>query len=338
MNKKKKDERLQKDDKARRQNEELKRVREEAAKKAREIRDKHKPEQTREIRNVFKVSLADISKIDTLTDKPEADAKDTWANPFIVTSHESIDVLFSVAHVIKELTTWGGDYQNPKKLGAAAGRSQETGRAQREVKAGYEECEKFMSHWAPAELADLSNIAGGKAFAANIWMIGFHPGMGYAGFTPNQASMLRLMNLGNIRLLLIEPMSLLAVLADEDKKPAELKGKNANNTEEIFDILLDCTTEILVKLCQSGVKMAAGDQTKGTLLYVPQGWIVVEWCPLTQSPLNYGFRRSFMLRSEAGKALYEKIMLFCKLSGKNISTMEEIFSAMGGDVAPSGPN
>ena len=256
------------------------------------------------------------------------DLEETWSKPFRVNSSESFDFVWK-AHVQKELCQWAGDYQDPKKLGKGAQEAKMTGRAQQGVTVALKEWTELMNAWAPPECVDLAPITGGTTFMNNIWMFGLYPNMTYAGFGPNSASLLRFVVLGEITMLLIEPLSLLQIMGDAAKCPENLKGKSLTTLDELFQTIQNFTTEDLNALATQGATMLTTVQTKGSLLFVPQSWIVIEFTkPSSSSPLHYGIRKSFMLKSIAATQLYKRCLQFFADSGRDTSRMAEILKLM----------
>ena len=66
------------------------------------------------------------------------------------------------------------------------------------------------------------------------------------------------------------------------------------------------------------------------VVFVPQGWIIAEQCT-GATPLVYGIRKSYMLKTEASKAQYGKVIEILKSSDRDTAKMEEFLALYGED-------
>lgn len=148
-----------------------------------------------------------------------------------------------------------------------------------------------------------------------VWLYGYHPDMRMCGFTPNQAAMVKLMAFGDTRVLLIDIESLTSAMGDE-----------ATNLE-VLDTLAQKDQAAVEKLQADGVIMQWHQHCRGEVLYVPQGWIVVEKTT-PGSNLNYGLRKSFMLKSKEAVNKFKKALSLYRASERPTTRLEAIAELM----------
>lgn len=73
--------------------------------------------------------------------------------------------------------------------------------------------------------------------------------------------------------------------------------------------------------------------TKGEVLYIPQGWYVMEVA--SKGPLCYGVRKSFLLDTVEGKACYNKSKDMFKNDGRDVDKMDDILKCFPPVSSPS---
>ena len=95
----------------------------------------------------------------------------------------------------------------------------------------------MLADFVPPNTANLhaACVVGGQAFMEGLWNFGFTLDMAFAGFTPNNSGMLRVMALGGATVLLIETASFCEVSAEQDCK---IRGFGNNlHQENPFDMV-----------------------------------------------------------------------------------------------------
>jgi hypothetical protein len=88
--------------------------------------------------------------------------------------------------------------------------------------------------------------------------------MRFTGFTPNQAAVVKLMAFGEVRVGHIELSSLKNAMDDKCISLEFLKD------------LVQMAEPNLKKLQENGAKIQWHKQSRGEILYIPQGWVAVE--------------------------------------------------------------
>ena len=124
-----------------------------------------------------------------------------------------------------------------------------------ELKAAQEITLKMLADLVPPNTVDLhaAGVMGGQACMEGLWNFDFTPDMAFAGFTPDNSGMLRIMALGESKVLLIETASLCRVSAEQDSAPV------CSDLDYIEKVLLTWSSE----------KLHRGSQKAGDILYVP---------------------------------------------------------------------
>ncbi len=150
-------------------------------------------------------------------------------------------------------------------------------------------------------------------------MFGFqpHPDMMNSGFTPNNAAMLRLVALGEVKVVLIDSETLTKVSSAKHGPPFE-------NLEYISQTLNSWDKVAIAKMAAAGVKMFHTVQMKGDLLFVPQGWLVVE-SSHPKNNLIYGVRKSFMVKD---RVTYEHVKAKYFASSRSVDRMDKLLQLM----------
>ena len=82
----------------------------------------------------------------------------------------------------------------------------------------------------------------------------------------------------------------------------------------------------LAALTAAGVNMYHGTHDTGELLFVPQGWIVIE--ASVSYDLIFGYRKAFMQMSKAAVSQYKSAISLYKASARDVSRMDKIVKVM----------
>ena len=120
--------------------------------------------------------------------------------------------------------------------------------------------------------------------------------------------MLRLQLMGEVRVHLVDLSSLGKVKAAESMQ---------NRKEALTSDTLDAET--LKNTCP---KIFTAYCAKGSMLYVPTGFLVAE--SVCKGPLCYGVRKSFFLHE--GRLAYKKTRDMLKASGRDVAKMDEVLA------------
>ena len=180
----------------------------------------------------------------------------------------------------------------------------------------------MLADFMPPDTMDLhaAGLVGGQAFIETFLNFGFTREMAFAGFTPNNSSMLRVMALGEVKVLLIETASLCWVSAEQDCAPV------FSDFDYIEKVLLTLSSDQLKFMAGKGVLIHHGSQNAGDILYVPQGWIMVEQAVHGHNFIH-GVRNSMMLKSPAAVSNYECGLELFRTSNRIVTRMA-ILAAM----------
>ena len=287
---------------------ELKKVREEAKAAADTIKAKLEAQKKPSLDPVFQANYAELDKVVTVASDAE---ERSWEQPWVVLKSESAQLWSGNPQVQKFLAGWGATYKKDKATA-------ETGRAQRVVDA--KQCgdvtEEFFKKHLPEKIVDISAVDGGDAFMKNAWVYGFSPSMHHVGLTPNAAACVKALALGVSNVLLVEVESYLKACKPDPE--ANL---------DFLDDIAKLSGENLIALKGKGVQMRWHKHERGQLLFIPAGWIVVEYAPTTNT-LLYGVRKSFFTSDAPAKSRYAKLIDLYQKPGKNASRMKAIQQLM----------
>ena len=166
-----------------------------------------------------------------------------------------------------------------------------------------------MEKLLPEGILNMESIDGGKAFSESVWLAGFtaDPPMTFIGFHPNQAAYIRLLARGKLSMLLIHSEQLAAA--------TEKLGPRMESLDYMDDMAKWKEGDIK-KFMDAKVPIYGCTQQAGEALYVPQGWLAVEWVPAGESDV-YGIRKS-VLHCSGHKSLacYKQTLKLMKASSK----------------------
>ena len=294
-----------------RQTAQLKKIRDGAKQQAEAIKAKHNAASKIPASKVFlaEFTIPEIPGVAILTEVQPL----SYLEPFVLRSVPAVDTWLSDHTVQKGLTSFAAGYR--KKAETGGGRTQSL----MEVKQGRTITLDMLKAWQPPEILDIganSSIDGGSTFMEGMWIFGFSPDMMFCGFTPNNCAMLRVLALGEIKLLLIHIQSLIKV---------DPEFKNL----DYLDNLKNLDTEALRALAVAGVSMRHVTQLQGDMLYIPAGYLMIESCVVGHN-LVYGVRKSFMMKGgEGSHALaYAVTTDLFRNSGRNCDRMDLISGTM----------
>ena len=298
----------------------IKKIREEAAAQAKAIRKRLEPEAVL-VHEIFKVNFAAIKSITPLpmlTELPELQCEAAWSKPFLL-SHDSITVWLGDDKVQEFLAKYAGTYQKgmtKAKTAETCGRQQQRIESEVVCKSAAELMEATV-----CQPLDISSVDGGHQFMEGQWLYGYmpHPDMAYCGFAPNNAALVKIMAVGQVKLLLCELTSLVETSKTKVGPPCEnlsyiegMRNWDAARIEEMVN---------------SGVAMFQGIHDKNQLLFVPQGWIIVE-VSMVGSRLIYGYRKAFMQATRKATDEYRAALQLFKTSGRNTTRMDAVIECM----------
>ena len=289
----------------------LKKIRDGAKHQAEAIKAKHNAASKIPASKVFlaEFTIPEIPGVAILTEVQPL----SYLEPFVLRSVPAVDTWLSDHTVQKGLTSFAAGYR--KKAETGGGRTQSL----MEVKQGRTITLDMLKAWQPPEILDIganSSIDGGSTFMEGMWIFGFSPDMMFCGFTPNNCAMLRVLALGEIKVLLIHIQSLIKV---------DPEFKNL----DYLDNLKNLDTEALRALAVAGVSMRHVTQLQGDMLYIPAGYLMIESCVVGHN-LVYGVRKSFMMKGgEGSHALaYAVTTDLFRNSGRNCDRMDLISGTM----------
>ena len=187
-------------------------------------------------------------------------------------------------------------------------------------KAGLEVVNKFFGEIIPAdERPDICKVAGGKAFMEAAWLFGCSSDLKQTNFTPNNAALLKMLVVGEVRHILIEWKSLVAAFK-------KMHSGEELSTETVLDKLStvddeNVTAEILFK---HGATMRQCVLSKLEVMFIPMGWLCVEIAG--HSSFIYGLRKSCFVKGSVPQ--YEDAIHRTKTAGKSVERMESILEIL----------
>ena len=298
--------------------EELQKLKEEAAQKAKDIKEKNKPD--RGLQPIFLVDYSKISSIAPIikySTAPATSAQDTWAKPFILSNHDGVGVWLGDSKVQQQLTKFGSVYKKDLPTGKLSTSLGRTGK-RIEDEAHRTSAEEMLKPILP-DPVDIGGVEGGTSFMQGHWHYGFlpHPDMSYAGYAPNSAALVRIMSSGKVRVLLIKTSSLV--------EASQTCGPMLENLDYV-DSMRTFDGAKLAALASAGAQMMHGEQNNGELLFLPQGWIVIE--SSSSNSLTFCYRRSFMQPGKAAIKEYKTAIALFKASARDTARMTAILEAM----------
>ena len=241
----------------------------------------------------------------------------SWERPFYLETPDDLKLFFGDGKLTKALSTYASAYVKTlqRAKGATLGRDQ----SRIDDADVHKICTDMLTDTIPEH--DISKVEGGASFMQGVYLFGFdnHPRMHYIGLTPSQASMVRFLFVGQVSTLLIKLSSLIDVSSGK-------VGPACENLE-YFDSVGNWSSEKLKHLVEAGVCMYQHVHSSNQMLYIPQGWVVVE-STLPGAPSHYGIRKAFFTRTEPAIKEYEHAISLFKASAKDISKANAILDSM----------
>ena len=305
----------------------LKQVREEAAQKAKEIREKN-AEPATGLAAMFTCDVAKIqgvAEVQKYTSVPLAGSDpgsaSVWDRPFILSNDEDVALFLGDDKVQGALSTYGSKYKKdlPRaKLKESMGRTQQ----KLEDAGALEAVQTLFKQFSACE-CDISEVQGGEIFMKSAYLFGYlpHPDMSFVGFQANSAACIKVMSMGKVRTVLIKT----STLVDTTRTKV---GPAAENLDYI-DSMRTFPEKHLQDLCKGGVKMWQCIHCPGDLLYIPHGYVCVESSVSAKpSDLVFGFRKSFMGKRESAIADYASCIELFQGAGRDVGRMRSIIDAM----------
>lgn len=236
--------------------------------------------------------------------------------PWVIKSGgDSANLLLADTTLQRTLSFWGSQY---KKTMAQSKLQQVTYPV--DDKAGLEVVNKFFGEIIPAdERPDICKVAGGKAFMEAAWLFGCSSDLKQTNFTPNNAALLKMLVVGEVRHILIEWKSLVAAFK-------KMHSGEELSTETVLDKLStvddeNVTAEILFK---HGATMRQCALSKLEVMFIPMGWLCVEIAG--HSSFIYGLRKSCFVKGSVPQ--YEDAIHRTKTAGKSVERMESILEIL----------
>ena len=302
------------------QKEEIKKIRQQASEAAQLIKKRMEPASvvTHEIYKVNFAGIPAITPLPCLTNPPELESESAWARPFLL-SNDDIKLWLGDDKVQEVLTRYGCGYQKevPKaKLAESCGRTQQRIDNENVIASAKELMDKMI-----CKQVDISSVDGGEQFMKGQWLYGFlpHPDMAFCGFAPNNAAVAKIMAVGQVKVLLVQLSSLIEISKTKVGPPIE-------NLSSI-DLIRAWDSNRLKEMCEAGVMMFQGVHGQGQLLFVPQGWIIVE-VSMVGSRLIYGYRKAFMQSNPGAIAEYKCGLAMYRNTGRMVDRMQNILECM----------
>ena len=181
---------------------------------------------------------------------------------------------------------------------------------------------KFFEEIIPADdRPDISTVAGGKAFMESAWLFGCSSDLKQTSFPPNNAALLKMLVVGEVRHVLFEWKSLVAAF-----KKMSPDGKEELSTDAVFEKLAmvdddKLTVEMLYK---HGATMRQCVLSKLEVMFIPMGWLCVEIAG--HSSFIYGLRKSCFVKGSV--SAYEQAIVRTKAAGKSVERMDAILEIL----------
>ena len=106
-------------------------------------------------------------------------------------------------------------------------------------------------------------------------------------------------------------------------------GEPANDMETLCKKVSAMSLDRLGLLKTAGVRFKSTRITKETLYYVPAGWLVIEQA-LADSPLIYGIRKSYFIKTPATIEAYKTANNWLAQGGQCVSKMDSVLALLQG--------
>ena len=236
-------------------------------------------------------------------------------SPWVNIDNDKSHLWITTGKVQQALSNFAGQYKN--SAGAKA-----SGRTQYPIvaKHGLEESSVFFQDFQMGELLDISSVQGGRVFMDTLWFYGIVPGTEKLLMPPNCGAMFKYQVAGKVNSLLIDMCSLATAIAAKSLTTYAKLDEYLESIEKWDD-----TT--LTMLLDEGVIMQQHELLKNQMLFIPMGWLVLEKAA-GDDVLNYGIRKSFMIKTPVSKKGYSRCMSLFEAAGRNTDRMEGICKLM----------
>lgn len=313
--------------KAKMLSDEVKRVQDQAKEQARKLKEKKEEEAAEAAKIVDPLFQVDFTKFG-------AEVSEVLVNEIGVKAEQD-PMFFDCPFVIRggnEILLWCGDDKVARALASWAktyhttGECADVGRTQYPMKekSGKEESDELLQKFSPKPLCDISEVPGGKAFLAGVWLYGFVAHHRHVSLAPNSASVIKLLFDGDVSMMLLDLSSLWAFM----------KAKNpsvATDIREVLTMMHSAGASDLKAMVDSGVHIYHTRLLAQQAIYVPQGWLIIE-DSCNDRRLHYGIRKSYIVNSEKAASDYALCTELTRGSGKNVQRMESISSCLSQGV------
>lgn len=269
--------------------------------------------------------MPDIVKIKTL-DGGVAASK--LLAPFLVdTSCGTVSSRVADVKLSRQLEWWSLNHLKDAQLS-------QLGRCQYPLQArkGKEAFDGLFSAVNLDTLTDGSSVS--ETFAESCWLVGYSSDMRSLSLAPNQAATIRYLYSGNIRVVLVNVLQLFGELKNMHKSSASPLDESAKSTtmEDVTDLISALTISDLEKLA-SHVEMVQCCHGTNTVLFVPQGWLILEFSQVagasraTDGDVRVGIRKCFMQCYAV--PFYSLCSTLLSNGGNDVSRMLSLLQCMG---------
>ena len=236
------------------------------------------------------------------------------AYPWKLAKCDSANVCLSHGKMQKALSFWGAQY---KKTMSQSKLTQVTYPV--DEKSGLEEANKFFGEIIQdQDRPDISTVPGGAAFMKAVWLFGCASELKQATFLPNNAALMKMLVVGEVRHILVEWKSFCEALA---------KLRNTQqpiSAEEAMDALTKLDADTLVRLFKFGAVLRQCTLQKLEVLFIPMGWLSVEIAGACS--FIYGLRKSCFVKG-SGNA-YKDAIDRTEKAGKTVDRMKAIHAIL----------
>jgi hypothetical protein len=223
------------------------------------------------------VPLAEMLKVPSFADEiPTGHPLDL---PCLITGAEAIQIWLDDPVVQTVMGSYAAKYKKEPDFNTQLKTTQPF-----KAKQGMEQTEKMFGTVlasVSSQVVDLSTIA--ATWNTTSWMFGCMPSKEVVAATPNSCGMLRLIMWGDIDSFMVK-----SSFVDT------LSGNSTTGMTDTCKQMKNLSDADVKALKAKNVPIYQISQTKGTVLYMPMGWILLDRHGV--SPLIYGCRKSLMIK------------------------------------------
>lgn len=274
--------------------------------------------------------LAKVPKMRVVSSELEALKNvETWEAPWVREGENVLALWANDKKVCKTLSAFGSQYS---KLNDC----RSTGRTQYplQVGKGKEETEATLSQYLHPSICDLSAVAGGPAFMKAMWMFGFAPDMKACGMAPSCSATYRILNAGATHLLIVDTDSLLELVVKQLGEAGYVTSVQNMAVEQVLSTLENATVERICAWVDAGLLAWHHTQQPRQLVYIPQGFIVVEMSDTNGGNLHFGVRKSFIASDRKSADTFGAWVQLLLNAGRDVSRMQDIVKCMATAASP----